>query len=60
MLKNLLIIFTICIIWASPNLRSMTAEMLRKTAIWMEPKDTPETNPKHFKIPNPFYKEEKG
>ena len=59
MLKNLLLCLIIFILWNSPELRSLSANALRKTAGWIEPKDSQQTNPKYFQIPNPFYRKQK-
>lgn len=41
--------------WSSAEVRSFTANALRTTANWIEPKGQPKVNPKVFQIPNPFY-----
>ena len=59
MLKNLLLGVILFTVWTSPDLRSLVANGLRETAKWIEPTNMPRRNPKHFQIPNPFYKDEK-
>ena len=43
--------------WSSPELRHMTANLLRVSATWIEPKPGAQKTPEHFKIPNPFFTE---
>ena len=47
--------------WSSAEMRTITSNALKATANWIQPEDSDKTrkNPKHFQIPNPFYKDEK-
>ncbi len=58
MLRTLLLAVSIFFVWSSPELRKTAADGLRMTAQWIEPKEGSAESHKHFRIPNPFYKEE--
>ncbi len=45
--------------WSSPQFRISFANILRRTAVFIEPKESINSNPKQFTIPNPFYREKK-
>ena len=59
--KKLWIGLIFALLWFSPDLRSITAKALRASANFIEPQySSPfreHRNPKHIKIPNPFYLE---
>ena len=55
-MKGVLLGIVVLVLWSSPQARQVTANVLRDTANWIEPKKG-EESPKNFVIPNPFYKE---
>ncbi len=55
MLRTIFLIVIFLAVWSSPDLRAYTANALRLTATWIEPKKAVEQNPRYFQIPNPFY-----
>ena len=55
-MKGVLLGIIVLVLWSSPQARQVTADFLRGTANWIEPKKG-EESPKNFVIPNPFYKE---
>ena len=55
-MKGILLGIIVVVLWSSPQARQVTADVLRDTADWIEPKKR-EESPKNFVIPNPFYKE---
>ena len=55
-MKVVLIGIVVLVLWSSPQAREVTANALRSTAKWIEPRKG-EESPKNFVIPNPFYKE---
>ena len=55
-MKGVLLGIVVLVLWQSPQARVTTANVLRSTANWIEPKKG-EESPKNFVIPNPFYKE---
>ncbi len=59
MIRTLILLIFIYIGWSSPGLRYSMASFLRNSATWIEPREEIKNNPEHFKIPNPFYKENK-
>ena len=59
LIRTLLLVIILFLGASSPDLRNVMAKALRITATWVEPKNSPETNPRNFQIPNPFYVEER-
>ena len=55
-MKGVLLGIVVLVLWSSPQARQVTADALRGTANWIEPKKG-EESPKNFVIPNPFYTE---
>ena len=56
-LKERLVGIIVLVLWIAPQARVVTADFLRSTANWINPKDREQENPKNFVIPNPFYEE---
>ncbi len=59
MIRTFLLAILIAFGWSSIELRAFMANALRRTANFVDPKESIENNPKHFQIPNPFYLKEK-
>ena len=61
-MKKLWIGLVFVLLWLSPDLRFISAKGLRMTANFFDPGYVSpfyqHRNPKHIKIPNPFYQEE--
>ena len=55
-MKKVLLVIVLLVLGSSPQARQVTADAIRGTANWIEPKKG-EESPKNFVIPNPFYKE---
>ena len=58
LIRTLLIVLIFYLGANSPDFRSFAAKGLRISADWIEPKNSPNKNPRNFQIPNPFYVEE--
>ena len=55
-MRGVLLGILVLVLWQSPQARVTTANILRTTANWIQPRKV-EESPKNFVIPNPFYKE---
>ena len=59
MIRTFLLAVLIVFGWSSIEFRSFMANVLRSTANFIDSKESVNKNPKHFKVPNPFYMKNK-